>query len=284
MDLRQFGPDDASAIRDCAAVRNAVRSLDSPWRHPATEANLAGHYRYGWDLEPETPFLAVVDGEVVGYASLRDERARQPAPGLARRRDPSRPPSPRPRHRRARGARRAGPRDSGRTSVGIAGWEGDVTRAFAARHGFELGSVAVNRRQILAEVDWADVERRRADARPHAEDYELIRRTGHDSRRRARRAGRDDGGDQRRAHRRPGHRGRGLHAGAGPRLRDGAARPGAGRRVPPAVRPPPRHRRAGRPDGRGRRGRPARSSASSTTRRWSGRTAATGWACSSRRR
>ncbi len=68
-------------------------------------------------------------------------------------------------------------RELGRTSVGIAGWDGDVTRAFAKRHGFELGSVAVNRRQTLAEIDWTDVERRLEETRPHAEDYELVRRT-----------------------------------------------------------------------------------------------------------
>ena len=70
MDLRQFTWDDESAIRVCVAVRNAVSAADSPWVHPATEARTAGHLRYGWDLEPPTPFLAVVDGTVVGFASL----------------------------------------------------------------------------------------------------------------------------------------------------------------------------------------------------------------------
>jgi GNAT superfamily N-acetyltransferase len=178
MDLRQFTWHNESAIRECAAVRNAVRTLDTPWRHPATEENLAGHYRYGWDLEPETPFLAVVDGEVVGYAaSATSSRDNLHLAWLTVEIHPD--------HRR-RGHGTAAlealvqrAREMDRTSVGIAGWEGDITRAFAARHGFELGSVSVNRRQILAEVDWADVERRLAEAIGHAQGYELVRRTAH---------------------------------------------------------------------------------------------------------
>ncbi len=177
MDLRQFTWHDESAIRECAAVRNAVRAVDSSWQHPATEANLAGHFRYGWDLEPDTPFLAVVDGTVVGYAALStSEHDNLHLAWFDVEIHPD--------HRR-RGHGSAAlealverARALGRTSVGIAGWEGEATRAFAARHGFELGSVAVNRRQFPGEIDWADVENRLADAIGHAQDYELIRRTG----------------------------------------------------------------------------------------------------------
>ncbi len=176
MDLVHFGPDDASALRDCVSVRNAVRKHDSPWQHPLTETDVAGNLRYGWDLEPDTAFLPVVEGELVGYTAYSvsdydnlhlawltveihpDHRRRGHGSALLE-------------------ALVARVRDLGRTSVGLAGWDLDTTTAFAERHGFELGSVSVNRRQVLAEVDWADVERRRAEALEHARDYELVRRT-----------------------------------------------------------------------------------------------------------
>ena len=42
------------------------------------------------------------------------------------------------------------------------GWENDATRGFAARHGFKEGSRAVQRRQLLADLDWAEIERMHA--------------------------------------------------------------------------------------------------------------------------
>jgi GNAT superfamily N-acetyltransferase len=177
MELRQFGPDDAVAIRDCVRVRNAVRGLDSPWVHPLTEVELTGHLRWGWDLEPDIPFLVVDDGEVIGYAdysvSARDN-LHLAWLGV----------EIHPEHRR-RGHGSAAlealverVRALGRTSVGTSCWDADDgPRLFAGKHGFDQVSVAVNRRQILTEVDWADVERRHAEALEHATDYELVRRT-----------------------------------------------------------------------------------------------------------
>ena len=176
MDLLQFGPGDAPAVRDCVSVRNAVRKHDATWQHHLTETDVVGNLSYGWDLEPDTAFLVVVDGEVVGYAAHSvSEHDNLHLAWLTVEIHPD--------HRRrghATGVLVAlvqRVRDLGRTSIGISGWDLDVTRAFAERRGFELGSVAVNRRQFLAEVDWADVERRRAEALGHAADYELIRRT-----------------------------------------------------------------------------------------------------------
>lgn len=177
MDLVQFGPDDASALRDCVTVCNAVAAHDSPWQHPFTEVGLAAGLRYGWDLEPRVPFLAVAGGAVVGYASYStSERDNLHLAWLTVEVHPDR-------RRLGHGSaihdalvQRV--RELGRTSVGIAGWDLDGTRAFAAKHGFELGSVSVNRRQVLAEVDWSEVERQHGEARRRAADYELIRRTG----------------------------------------------------------------------------------------------------------
>jgi GNAT superfamily N-acetyltransferase len=176
MDLVQFGPDDAPELRDCVTVCNAVAKHDSPWQHPFTEVGLAASLRYGWDLEPRTPFLAVAECEVVGYAAYSiSERDNLHLAWLTIEVHPDQ-------RRRGHGSaildalvERA--RGLARTSVGIGGWDLDGTRAFAGRHGFELGSTAVNRRQFLAEIDWADVERRRAEALERAADYELVRRT-----------------------------------------------------------------------------------------------------------
>jgi RimJ/RimL family protein N-acetyltransferase len=177
MDLRQFGPDDGPALRECVRVRNAVRGHDSPWQHPLTEVELAGSLRYGWDLEPPVPFLADVDGGVVGYAAYSISRHDNLHLAWLT-------VEIHPEHRRrghgstALEALVQRVKELGRTSVGLDGWDSEGPRAFAARHGFAQVSVAVNRRQTLADVDWADVERRHAEARERARDYELVRRTG----------------------------------------------------------------------------------------------------------
>ena len=66
----------------------------------------------------------------------------------------------------------------GRTSFGADAWVSEPSAAFAARHGFEPRSKAINRRQVLAEVDFAELRARYEEALPLAEDYELVRRFG----------------------------------------------------------------------------------------------------------
>ena len=175
--------------------------------------NLAGHFRYGWDLEPRTPFLAVVDGD-----GGRLRRRCRPAsattctwPG-SRRRDPSRPPAAAATAAAAaRGARRAGPR--------ARAYVGRHRRLGRRRHprpspsgtASSWGRSPSTGGSSLAEIDWADVERRLADARAHAEDYELVRRTGPTPDDELAALAEMTVGHQRRADRRPRHRGRGLH-------------------------------------------------------------------------
>ena len=129
--------------------------------------------------------------------------------------------------------RRRGVAARGRTSFGVRRLgRGRRRAAFAARHGFEPKSAAVNRRQVLADVDFAErgpVGTTRRSAL--AADYELVRRAGATPADELDGGRRDDRGDQRRTHRRPRHRGRGLPARADPRLR---GRPG-GARPPPAT-------------------------------------------------
>jgi len=177
MELRQFGPDDASAIRDCVHLRNAVSTHDAPWEHPVTETQLVGKYRFGWDLEPPVPCLASVDGVVVGcgsYSVSQHDNLHLAWLGV----------EIHPDHRRqGHGSSLLGAlvervRALGRTTVGIACWDLEAPRSFAKRHGFAQASIEIARRQLLAEVDWDIVERRHTDALAHAADYELVRRTG----------------------------------------------------------------------------------------------------------
>ena len=69
-------------------------------------------------------------------------------------------------------------RARGRTSIGIDGWDDEGARGFAARHGLEQKSAAIERRQQLAELDWAAIERLHAEASAAAAAYEIVRREG----------------------------------------------------------------------------------------------------------
>jgi GNAT superfamily N-acetyltransferase len=176
MDLRQFGPDDASSISDGVRVRKAVRAVDSPWQHPSTDAGLAGELRYGWDLEPDVAFLVMADDEAVGFATYSiSEYDNLHLAWLDVEIHPEH-------RRRGHGSEALAAlietiKALGRTSIGIAGWDGDGPRAFAAHHGFELASVAVNRRQYPLELDWPAIEQHHEAALERAQDYELVRRT-----------------------------------------------------------------------------------------------------------
>ncbi len=57
-------------------------------------------------------------------------------------------------------------------------WESERATAFAARHGLERRSQAIQRRQHLAEVDPATVRRLFDEAAAVATDYELVRVVG----------------------------------------------------------------------------------------------------------
>ena len=279
MEISRFGPDDADRLTAYVELTNAVRAVDSPWVHPMTVREGEGKFRHGWDGEPDTPYLGASTG-------CRSRSARSPRasgttctwPGSASRctRTTGAAVSAR------RCSRRSSPRPgrSGRTSVGTDGWDAEASRGFAARHGLEAKSRAVNRRQHLADVDWNGLEQLYAEALPHASAYELVRRVGRtpDDELEAvatmsdaiNDAPTDDLDIEDEV----------VPAGADPCLR---GRPGG--RGSTLHRVFARHRETGelaghtvvvvdgeRPD-----------SASSTTRRSCGATAATGWACCSRR-
>jgi GNAT superfamily N-acetyltransferase len=177
MDILRFGPDDTDRLAQYVEVVNAVRAADSAWLHPATVKGLEGRFRYGWDGEVEVPFLGLVAGAPVATGTIgTSEHDNLHLAWLGVQVHPDH-------RRRGHGTAMlehlvAETKAVGRTSIGTDGWENDATRGFAARHGFTEASRAIQRRQVLAEVDWAEIERLHAEATAAATAYELVRREG----------------------------------------------------------------------------------------------------------
>jgi GNAT superfamily N-acetyltransferase len=177
MEISRFGPEDVERLTPYVAVRNAVRAADSPWLRPLTLAEEQGELRHGWDGEPDLPFLGTVDGVPVAAGSLSaSDYDNHHLAWLHVRVLPDQ-------RRRGLGSELLAhleheARQRGRTVVGLDGWEGLATTGFAGRHGYVQKSVGVQRRQLLADVDWAEVERLHASALEAASAYELLRRVG----------------------------------------------------------------------------------------------------------
>jgi len=177
MEIRRFSPDDDAELAAFVDVTNAASAVDSPWVHPLTLHAADGRLRYGWDGEVEAPFVGYADGApvAVGTVATTDyDNLHLAWLGLK-----VRPES----RRRGLGSEMLDAlvtevKAQSRTSIGADGWDDEVPRAFAARHGFEEKSRAINRRQHLAEVDWAVLERLHAEALTRASAYELVRQVG----------------------------------------------------------------------------------------------------------
>jgi len=177
MELVKFGPDDAEHVAAYADIASAARTVDSPWSPSLTRKRAEGRLRYGWDGEVEIPWLGLVDGTPVAVGTIAtSEYDNLDLAWLGLVVHPEQ-------RRRGHGSAMLDhlllqTKALGRTSVGIDGWDSESTRAFAARHGFEEKSRAIQRRQVLAEVDWDEIERLHAEAAAAATDYELVRREG----------------------------------------------------------------------------------------------------------
>jgi GNAT superfamily N-acetyltransferase len=177
MQIIRFGPDDADRLAQYAAVISAARVVDSPWLHPLTPKAAEGQFRHGWDGEVELPFLGLVDEVPVALGTLgTSEYDNLHLAWLGVLVHPDH-------RRRGHGSAMLDhlvgeARALGRSSVGVDGWETEALRAFAARHGFEEKSRAIQRRQLLAEVDWPELERLHAEALAAATAYDIVRREG----------------------------------------------------------------------------------------------------------
>ena len=176
--LREFGPDDADAIRAFVGIENARIARDSPWAHPLTPYRQEMWMRFGWDGEPARSFLVLDhDGKPVGTARINTsewDNLELAWLGL----------SIHPDHRRhghgsaALEALHDECRRLGRPLVGLDGWDDDAARGFAAAVGYEKKSQSVNRRQDVWELGADFFEAACAEAEPLAHDYELVRIAG----------------------------------------------------------------------------------------------------------
>ena len=174
MEITEFGPDDTDAVRRYVHLVNAVRREDSPWSSPLTVHECDGILRHHWDGEPPRVFLATDGEQTLGGGELHtSEYDNLKLAWLEVKVHPE--------HRRdGRGSTLLDflveqTLAAGRTSIGADGWESESTRCFAARHGLDVKSLAVNRRQFLAELDWATLDGLHDEAAPRAAAYELVR-------------------------------------------------------------------------------------------------------------
>jgi len=177
MELRPLDVDDPAHVASYVEITNASQSVDAPWEHDTTLREAEGYLRHGWDGDLADWFLVEAGGEPVGIASYYTSAWDNPQLAWMGA-------TIHPAHRRRGHASgvveemlgRA--RSEGRRTLGADGWESDGVLAFAQRHGFEVGSRAVVRRQVLADVDWAAVEALHKEAAGHATGYDLERLVG----------------------------------------------------------------------------------------------------------
>jgi GNAT superfamily N-acetyltransferase len=177
MEILRFGPDDTEALTAWTDLVNAIDEADAPWQRPTSLRVADARWRHGGDGEPGTPYLARVDGEVVGWAGYEASEYDNLHLGWV-------DVGVHPQHRRqGYGSRLLTAMEDelrrlGRTTVAAGAWDADAFDAFARRHGYECRSTEMNRRQMLADIDWAELDRRYDEALPHAADYVLERRLG----------------------------------------------------------------------------------------------------------
>ena len=177
MDINSVDPADAGTCAALVELQNAASKVDAPWQHPVTLAGKTATLRHGWDGEPPYPYALRVDGRVLAAGEIwASEWDNKHLAWLELEVHPD--------------ARRRGlgsalwdflveqARQRGRTSVGADGWDLPAVHAFAARHGLQQKSAAINRRQHVEASERSVYEGLRAEARPHAAAYELLHVAG----------------------------------------------------------------------------------------------------------
>ncbi len=177
MEVRRFDADDRAAIAAWVDVHNAAEALDAPWQPPFTVHRAEGDIRFGWDGEPDIPFLGGADGErgAAGWVPASDY-ANLDAAWLMVGVRPDR-------RREGLGTEMLAVleryvRDLGRGVVGTFGWAGSPVDPFVTAHGYAPKAWEAQRRQVIAEVDWDRVEALHAEALARAGDYDLLRWVG----------------------------------------------------------------------------------------------------------
>lgn len=177
-DLRlvRVDPRDRSAVTRSVDLLNACQRVDDPDDDPAIPELAARWLEFGWDLDPETRYLYLApDGTAVAVLDVELPRRdnRHLVWGSV---------TVHPDHRRqghgtalvAELVRRAV--EAGRTTVWLGAAEDDLgARAFLERNGFHYASHDARRRQVLADVDPAVIDRLHAQAAAAAADYAIER-------------------------------------------------------------------------------------------------------------
>jgi GNAT superfamily N-acetyltransferase len=170
-------PDDMSQVNAVAGIEEAARQVDDPDAFPPMAEMLAGHIRYGWDLEPEEHYLYLPEeaADPVGVLVLdmptRDNLHLVWAQLTVH-----------PEHRR-RGhgsvimnevVRRT--READRNTVWVCAAEDDQgARTFVEGCGFGYASHDARRRQLLTDVNQGEVRRLWTQTKTAASDYCLER-------------------------------------------------------------------------------------------------------------
>jgi GNAT superfamily N-acetyltransferase len=166
-----------SQVTAVADIEESARQVDDPDAFPVIPQMLAGQMRYGWDLEPAEHYLYTPENAArpVGVLALdmpmRDNRHLVWAEIFVH-----------PGHRRRghgsvimnEASRRA--REAGRNTIWVGTAEDDQgARKFVEGFGFSYASHDARRRQVLAEVNRAEIRRLWAEAQAAASDYCLER-------------------------------------------------------------------------------------------------------------
>jgi GNAT superfamily N-acetyltransferase len=177
MPLVRVPPDDMVQVTAVACIEEAARQVDDPEAFPVIPEMRAGQMRYGWDLDPEEPYLYVPEdatdpvGVLVLDMPTRDNLHLVWAQITVH-----------PEHRRRghgsvimnEALRKA--QEAGRSIVWVGTAEDDQgARKFIENFGFSYASHDARRRQVLAEVNHAELQRLWADAQVAASDYSLER-------------------------------------------------------------------------------------------------------------
>jgi GNAT superfamily N-acetyltransferase len=172
-------PGDRQAIQSITDIYNAARPVDDPDSPPAIAELVAADVEFGWDMNPATYFLyPPSDGEApAGVLSLdmpKHDNLQLVWTNLTVRPDL---------RRRGHGTELVNEalrltKDAGRAIIWAGVAEDDPGgQAFVQKFGFRYASHDARRRQRLAEVDYAEIDRLYAQAVEAASDYRIERLT-----------------------------------------------------------------------------------------------------------
>ncbi len=174
MELREVGAEDADGIAELVRLTNAARAVDSPFQMVATAYSVEMAIRHGWDGEPGRHLLAAAAGDVVGSVVVSTTEYDNPELAFL---DLVIDPALR---RRGHGSALLEAaldvcREMNRPNVTAEAWYDDGVDAFARARGFRRAMVSARRRHDLLDLPDGLVDELRAEAQPHARDYELVR-------------------------------------------------------------------------------------------------------------